>query len=522
MRVRFDKLPKLHDLAPSLCFGAILITLLHIAMTHVYNPRLSPDSWSYLELAKTIGGDFYHFNTWRSFASQSEYSLAFPPLWPTLIAAVNQFLNIGIYAAYFLNFLIFVAFTITSEYLARLVFDKRNIGLFAALMLLVFAPFKGELIGARSIPLQLLLFALLAICLVSSDLKSWLRAICSGVLMGLLIMNRFDALPAVVMLLLIAFFLERNIWVSLLSTAMLLLVISPWMDYSLQHFGKLFTTDNAAIALSAQAKAHVTDFNPIPPATLFDEPLAWLTKVLGNIFLLIFAIARTIGLSPAALIIVGSGIWLYFRKRSQLLTQFKPQQTWHEPRQRLILFGLGISATFPAYLLTGYFDLRYFSAFLWWLLLVGLPSIYNALGDERSRHRFSITAMILFAAALVYANGIQTTSYKSAKLSLNPSHTTTFEFDDLLACLESDGASPRDGVFFEKNDDATKFGALTGWRTILTPKKSWKKLDSADFELFFKRFNVRYMIPREKYLLPDQVQRNSITLCDGLLYRLPS
>jgi hypothetical protein len=63
----------------------------------------SPDVWSYLELSNTVFDNFYHRNTARAFESDDEYSLAFPPLWPILIAVVRRAYDFDVLTGVILN-----------------------------------------------------------------------------------------------------------------------------------------------------------------------------------------------------------------------------------------------------------------------------------------------------------------------------------------------------------------------------------------------------------------------------------
>ena len=99
---------------------AVLFALLAVLLAKVVAaPPYSPDSWALWELSRTVGGDFYRFTHWRSYASDLPYSASFPPLTPVLIAQADALLGTGPRTGLYLAFAAFAGFALVSEAIAR-------------------------------------------------------------------------------------------------------------------------------------------------------------------------------------------------------------------------------------------------------------------------------------------------------------------------------------------------------------------------------------------------------------------
>ena len=83
----------------------LLISIIYF-LGNLYLPYFSTDSWYYLEISKNIFSDFNKINTFKQFQINEPYNISFPPFYPILINIFNFFFNAGIYAGFFINFII--------------------------------------------------------------------------------------------------------------------------------------------------------------------------------------------------------------------------------------------------------------------------------------------------------------------------------------------------------------------------------------------------------------------------------
>ena len=269
---------------PSLVWPALIaaLVLLSLLLSVVAAPNYSPDSWAFYELSKTVFSDFYRFSHFRSYASESEYSSAFAPLWPILIGLVDGALGTGARTGLYLAFLSFFGFVLVSERLGQSLVGVRWLGTGLALILLL-APKMvwDELEAGRTIPLQLLLYSTVLLGLTAGRAMTLLRATGVGYVAGLAVMNRFDAAFLPFFTTIAVFLVTRSTAYTLAAFAASLAVVLPWVGYSLSTFGTLFATDNSSVFASTDARAFVTDWWPQARPSMVDDPVSWFAKGLG-------------------------------------------------------------------------------------------------------------------------------------------------------------------------------------------------------------------------------------------------
>jgi hypothetical protein len=305
----------------------------------------TPDSWAYLELARTVFGDeFYVFTTWRSYLSET-HSISFPFAYPVAIALVQLLTGDTPLAALWLNvFLVALVWVLCAQQAVRL-----GVPAFAALVistgLLLWPPYVNEAFAGRSMPLAIL-FLLLALASFQVN-----RHLLGGICLGLAALTRFDYLPVVVLFIAGVYLLgRRSPKETLRWVAGALIGASPWVIYSLLHFGRFWASDNSWVALAAEP-AFVTDFPPAAVPTLFDAPADWVARVFGNLpalFSALFTAVKSFPTLPALLVVAVIAV----------------RQV---PRGQLVGGGIAIlltGASLAPFVLTGYFDQRYFSATL--------------------------------------------------------------------------------------------------------------------------------------------------------------
>lgn len=484
---------------------AALAWVLLLFALNLRAPPFSPDSWGYLELARSFAADPYAVVTWRAFATTADHSSAFPPLWPLLLAAADRPGGLGLYAGAALALAFFFATVAVVEQAVRQAFGRRWLGAASVLLLFAYPPFQLELLAARAVPLQLMLLALVLHLLVVDRWHPLLRAVLLGTLAGLLLMARFDALFLAAGLVLATPFVLRD-WRALpLAAAALLLVVAPWIAYSAAQFGQVFATDNAAVALSLDPRAHVADFVPRPQPQLGDAPLAWAWKLVQHLPGLAAGIAQAALYALPATVLIG--VAAHRIGLGALCRAALDADRWRTPRGRLALLALACALPIGAYLITGYYDARYFSALVWVLALLALLVLAEA---PRARDRGLLLACALLGLLTSLEPAARGIRHGGEALAARPlfaldrRQVDGADLAPLLACREPADAAA--ALLFATPTQAARFGALTGQRATFLPR-NWTRLDAADQREFLRRYGVRWALADAAPALPPDAVR---------------
>ena len=496
----------------------IALALAPVAVSFALNafaPPFSPDSWGYFELAHSFAADPYAIGTWRGYASAIPYSSSFPPLWPLLIAGADRLLDLGIHSGYLLTAAVFLAFALVAESTTRAAFGRRWLGGASALLLFAFPPFQVELLAARAIPLQLLLVALLLRVLVSDGPRPLLSAAALGALGGAVLMARFDALFMAAGLVLATPWLLRD-WRALpLAALAALAVTAPWVLYSLSHFDRVFATDNALVALSVDPREFVTNFHVVPPLSAGEAPRLWLWKLVLHVPALVGAVLLVM-LNALPVSVLGVSA-VRRHGRSAIVASLCEAAWWRQPQGRLsFLLALSLLPV-GAYLITGYFDARYFSAPVWLCALAALLALADAArpGDARLFAICGALALVLATKPSVdVARKEGRVWLERPHLAFDPALRDGREFEALVACL--DPMRPDVAVLFADATTAARFGALSGHRGAMLPR-NWAALDRAEVAAFLQRFDVGYAAPDPRLRLPEGLGRPAAGACSTRL-----
>lgn len=464
---------------PVAVLGALLAALLWQVLTA---PPYSPDSWALWELSQTVGGDFYRFTHWRSYASDLPYSASFPPLTPVLIALADGVLGTGPRTGLLLAFAAFAGVALISESIGRRVTGAPWLGLGAALVLLL-GPnmLLIEMQAGRTIPLQLLLYALVLRGLVRGASINLAQAAAIGLIAGIAVLNRFDALLLPLPVALAIGWLTRSPAKGLAALAAALVAVSPWVAYSLTHFGTLFATDNAGTAFALDPRAYVTDWWPTPQPSLANDPAAWAGKVAANLGRLAH-VAAGLAASPLGLV---AAAFLAFPAALAWLCREEPRP--RAPFGVLAEFAVLMALMLAPQVLTGYIEQRYLSAAVWAALLAA-----GCWGIARSG---------ALAQRAVFAKGAATTAVLAvAMLALvSPKATEDAAFDNpedvraLKACLAD---APAARVLVIGDDKlAARAGAQGGIATMMAPRNMVEgRLDAQATRAFAQRFGVTHVL----------------------------
>lgn len=446
--------------------GPLLLTLAvlgAVLASVIAAPPYSPDSWALYELSQTVFGDFYRFTHWRSYADAGAYSAAFPPLTPVLIALIDSLLGTGARTGLYLAFAAFAGFALVSEAIGRRVTGAPWIGLAAAGVLLLGPNMLLIELGAgRTIPLQLLLLALIVLGLLHGRTLTLAQAAGLGALAGLALMNRFDAVLLPPLVSGAVLWLTRCPARTLAALGASLIVITPWIAYSLTTFGTLFATDNAGTASAIDPAAYVTDWWPTAQASFSDDPLAWAARVAGNALGLVRTFAGLVlsplGLGGAAIVAAPLAlVWLTGERLCGTVA------LW-------VLAGAtaALAAMMAPQVLTGYLEHRYFSALFW---AAFLAAACWGVAQGISRHQRSLIAGL---AAL--GVGVVLAGFGGAHLAAGglPDARGWAQFDQpadvrtLQTCLKD---APGARILVLGDDKfAARAGALGGLATMMAPR----------------------------------------------------
>lgn len=480
---------------------AVLLLTAPLFLSLVVFPPYSPDSWALYELAQTVFGDFYRFSHWRSYASGAPYSAAFPPLYPVLIAVVDAVLGTGARTGLYLAFAFYAAFALVSEKIGRRVTGAPWLGLAAVLPLLLgHNMLLAELGAGRTIPLQLLLYALVLLALLKGERIGLAGAAGIGFLTGLAILNRFDAALLPLLAAALVWWLTRKPGRALALLAAAAVTLSPWIWYSLATFGSPFATDNAGIATSLDRAAFVTDWWPGPRPTLADDPLAWGARIGANVIECaltgVALLVGPMGLVAAAFLAVPASLAGLVRLGPQAM----PARRRVAPALRIMAgFVLILAVLLAPQVLTGYLENRYFAASLWAALLA---AACWGIAQGRTRHQRMIFGRIAFAvvAVAILPVSVAQLVHTARAGQLDAGRWARFDAPadvrTLQACVQH---APGARILVLGDDGfAAQAGALGGLATMMEPRNMARgRLGAAGSRAFIATWHVDYVLVKD-------------------------
>ena len=471
------------------------------------------DSWTYYELARSIGEQFYAVTTVREFQTDGRFSSAFPPLWPAIVATFARS-GLGMVGSYVASFASLAAFCIAAERIARRMVAHHGVGLLSVLMLVAFPGIRWDLAGGGSFALNLTFLALLGALFLDLRPGSDRQAATLGAIAGLMVMLRFDAAPASLAALLAGVALGIRGRQILVMGAVFALVISPWVAYSWTHFHAPFATDNRAVALALDPDAYVMDFHTAPMPMLRDDPAAWLRKLLVHVPIVALAAwqaaIQSVFLVPLALAALATLVTADGRRTAG--TRLVPL------RSKPFLAFLAVAlAPIAAYVVTGYQESRYFSTVVWVGELAALALILPAL---TSRRRRLVVAAIcvggVFKSAALARYVAEASPFASMRVQVSTADT-----DSLVQCLRAAGAQPTDGILFRTNIgllNGYRFGALSGWHAA-PPPRNWNTLTTTQREAFVSKYHIAFVLDTLP-LGADRLPSQPVTGCPAAVRRL--
>lgn len=435
--------------------------------------KFSPDSWAYYELSQTVFTDaFYRFNTHRSYYS-SIYSTSFPFGYPVLLAAAQYFFGYAPFTAVIINLsAALLTWILLIRLAAKLEFSSLS-GLALATSLILFTPYLDEVFAGRSIPVAILLF-MSGIAAFFSD-----RFFACGIFIGLSALVRFDHLLYALIFQASVFILHyKNRKKILTIFAGFFIGILPWVLYSYFYFGRLLVSDNSWVALSA-VPAFVVDYPASARITAYDNPILWIERVLSNIIPLLHSIVKSSFRLPLLLAL------LYI-----FIISFRA--TGEKNIRKLFFAGLALLAiSLAPFLLTGYFDKRYFA--LTFLLLGALLVFYlEALPLQPWRQKIfcRLVGLSIFLSLLMGSVYMAQAGWGWFKKYGNPDPD-----EKILMALEKCHSHQPDMTFiFTVNSRlAARYGATTGNAAAFLPT-NFARLSHAEKSAYFSQMHPFLLI----------------------------
>ena len=471
------------------------------------------DSWTYYELARSIGDQFYAVTTVREFQTDGRFSSAFPPLWPAIVATFARS-GLGMVGSYLASFASLAAFCLAAERFARRMVALRGVGLLSVLMLVAFPGIRWDLAGGGSFALNLTFLALLGTLFPELRPGSDRQAAMLGAIAGLMVMLRFDAAPASLAALLAGVALGIRGRRILVMAAVFALVISPWVAYSWTHFHAPFATDNRAVALALDPDAYVMDFHTTPMPMLRDDPAAWLRKLLVHVPIVALAAwqatVQSVFLVPLGLAAVATLVTADGRRTAGIRLA--------SLRSKPFLAFLAVAlAPIAAYVVTGYQESRYFSTVIWVGELAALVLILPALTPGRRRLAVAaICAAGVFKSAALVRYVAQASPIASMHMQVSTADT-----DSLVKCLRAAGAHPTDGILFRTNVgllNGYRFGALSAWHAA-PPPRNWSALTPEQRKAFVNKYHIAFVLDTLP-LGADRLPSEPVAGCPAAVRRL--
>jgi hypothetical protein len=486
------------------------------------SPPYSPDSWAYYELSQSIWRGGFRLLQLRSYAYPAAApSGAFPPLWPALWSLVAAPSSLGARAGLIASFGCIAALAMFSEAIGRQLSGVRWVGLAAAAGLFAMPGFADEVEAARSIPLQMALTSGLIWTLLRCGPIGPARAAAMGVICGALVLTRFDMLAFAVLFGLIVLFLSRSLGATAAFGLLFLAAVSPWMTLSWLWFGELFHSDSAFVASATDPRTFVTDWYPPARhrATLGDDPAAWAYKVAGNLPPFLRSAASSPGpLGLAAFAAALAALLARGREAGNLISSFR---TADVSVRRFAAVAPAIVAPLPLYLVTGYFDARYFSLVFWYALMAVSTLAAVAWLPRAGRGGVESRTMLLALGMLLIAGCANVT--RGLARAPEPGFPELREFARIGTCLRLLGAHATDRILFQDDTLGARWAAVRRLPAAsLPPNFTRPGISFAEKGQFLAEHDIRFLVGVPEVLEPifKPFLQGPPLRCGAAVYRL--
>lgn len=439
----------------------LLAIALFTLISKVDISRFSPDSWMFYAGSKNLGNyNFYYLLD--GFHGKREFGTSHPFGFSTLIGVVAWIFGDAPINMPYINLIIHILSLIIICNILRKYQVNKLLTIVLLISFTIYPEYLDEIIGGRSIPFAILLF-LIAILFLKRN-----AFLLAGFFWGLAANVRFDFL---------AFGLISIAFISIhpLRTQLFIKVIGgfligllPWVIYSHYHFDMFWASNNGWVALSAQ-KMGAGDFPFYSEITVYDNPKLWLERIFFNIPQLLNNFLMGVLSFPAAIIAL-----IIFTTNFNLTSIHKLGNFY-----KLLLWSI-ISMT--PYLLTGYFDLRYFS------LILLVISSYTFIKFREYRNYILITTIFTISTL------INVQFYRPIIDSYNTGKDLVSTQKIIIQNLSNINASDDNTLLFLKDISlSSKFRAITEKKSAVLPL-NWNTMNDSERSAYLSSITPYIMV----------------------------
>jgi hypothetical protein len=517
-----DKRRSLAGEARSLPVLALVALLVVWCWSDWRSPPFSPDSWAYYELSQTIWRGGFRLLGLRSYAYPAAApSGAFPPLWPALWSLVAAASGLGARAGLIASFGCVAVLAVFSEAIGRQLSEIKWVGLAAAAGLFAMPGFADEVDAARSIPLQMALASALIWTLLRRGPIGPARASVMGVICGALVLARFDMLAFSIVFGLSVLLMTRSLGATAAFGLLFVAAASPWVIVSWLSFGELFHSDSSFVASAIDRATFVNDW--YPPAhhllTLRDDPVAWVSKVAGNLPPFLRSAAGSPG--PCGLVVLLAAFAALVLRRKEAARLIASVGTADVSVRRFAVIAAAIAAPLLLCVVTGYFDARYFSLGFWYVLMavLTLAAFAWSLGAGGRRVEFSTMLLALGALALAGAANVPRGLARPPERGFPELQG----FARIQMCLSRLGAQANDRVLFEDHTLGARWAAVRRRPAAMLPRNFTRPgLSFAEKGQFLSQQGIRFAVGAPEVLEPifKPFMQGPALPCGPAVYRL--
>ena len=440
-----------------------------VAVWH-HRGEFSPDSYSYYDISRTFGTEFGRISTIRQYVTKSDYNCSFPYVWPFLIFLTDTLTGLGMASGTVLNCLLMLLTAVSFCAVSRHFSGSLLCGAVTAFLLFCNAGYLEEAYAGRSIPLAILLTtgAVSFSCeFFLTKPKKYSTVILIGMLAGLNAMTRFDEISILTFLVPVVFLSAesgKRLKSVLLYGISAGVFLFPWCVYCMKHFGTPYFSDNNGTIWQVTAQVPSYVFLPEAPVqTFWNAPAVWCRQMLQNTadtFRMAFSIAGN--LLQMCLIFLIAGTYQSAKNVSEDLTIHKFFRILLPENRRLwYLTGavcLYTTAKLLLYALVGYILPRYETEPVFLLCFVLLLMLYRQFPSGKTG------ILKLLVPAVLLLNSGRFTDRLTA--GIKPDNSW---IPELNTALTQNAESSSDSVLILGRMEGFSFGALTGWKTYVTP-----------------------------------------------------
>ena len=463
------------------CFSVFLVMLgLYFGWNTVmlHFGEFSPDSFSYYDIAQTIGKDFGRVSTIRQYVLRSDYNCSFPYLYPLCIRLTDLLTGAGAAAGIWFDLALMPLTALLFMRISCCFTQDYFCGAAASFLTFLNPAYLQEVYAARSIPLSILLTAAAvytAIRLYQEQYRKKLCVVLLGFLAGLNWMNRFDEISLAAFLvpvLLLTAPKQKRLQTVLLYTAGLLPVCLPWFIYSWVHFRTFCISDNNGTMMLV--KPEVPSYVFLPDAenmSLRTAPGKWLSSrldIAGKTLSAVFSDA--VSALPVPLILAACGLAGCVRKYGRKMNA-GDLKSLLPSRKAFRIIGvilLYTAAKLMMYILVGYVEHRYYAELLAMLLFSLTVCIVLTFRDLFPA--FTLPSLIAGAFLVLIQTMIPDCLMPMPVSDFPDLHEKYAWMDELESAMQKQ-AAPGDSVLLAGYElNGFMYGAVTGRHTYVSPE----------------------------------------------------